>query len=179
MRCKVKIGLETGFLLSPLLQATWEQSPDPAPLLSPESAPEPASPDAGSCPVPPAPADPPLLFVFMLPPFPPGDPDPAPASPEPPAAPAPSSSPLAPPGELVSVVRAPPLQVRRHWPLEQEELTEEHEPEQRSSPPHETRHRPLLHEVDRPKMLVSNSVFRDLDSSHLSCKLFLSSPLPL
>ena len=64
------------------------------------------------------------------------------------------SSPPAPPCELVTVVREPPLQVRRHWPLEQEELTEEHEPEQRSSPPHETRHRPLLHEVDRPKMLV-------------------------
>ena len=111
MRCKVKIGLETGFLLSPLLQATWEQSPDPGPLLSLESAPEPALPDAGSCPVPPSPADPPLLFVFMLPPFPPGDPDPAPASPEPPAAPAPSPGS---PCEVVTVVREPPLQVRRH-----------------------------------------------------------------
>ena len=52
--------------------------------------------------------------------------------------------------EVVTVVREPPLQVRRHWPLEHEELTEEHEPEQSSSPPHETRHRPLLQEVDRP-----------------------------
>ena len=44
----------------------------------------------------------------------------------------------------------PPPQVRRHRPLEQEELTEEQEPEQSCSPPQETRHWPLLHEVDRP-----------------------------
>ena len=86
------------------------------------------------------------VFLPLVPPAPPPSPDPAPASPEPPAAPAPLSA-SAGPGE---VVREPPLQVRRHWPLEHEELTEEHEPEQRSSPPHETRHRPLLHKVDRP-----------------------------
>ena len=141
---------ENIYLLSPLLHVTWEQSA-PAALASPESA----SPGDGSWPLSPAPAEeePALLFVLVFPPAPPEGPDPVPASPEPPAAPAPLSASAAP----VEVVRVPPLQVRRHWPLEQEELTEEHEPEHRSSPPHETRHRPLLQEVDRPENGVNCS----------------------